>query len=375
MKYPHRFFIAVFLLSSCANAFAARTVTLSSANPAVAAATIGPGAEVPIYSFTLNSTGTTTCDLTRVAFVTTGTYTAPADITTFKLWYSAGTSIAFATQLGVNLVATGAGTQTFAVFSALAMPQDKIYNFWITADVAAGATVGRTITVTPAITAANLTWASAPTMTVADFAGGTQTIGQTINTGTVSNPICKGASVNVSYSAYGTYTGGNVFTAQLSDAAGSFAAPTTIGTVTATVSGTIVATIPGGTANGTGYLIRVISSTPAVTGTSNSNGNITISTPMTYATSAVSQVTGNINSNCALINSILEIQVVVTGSCTPLSITQFNFNTTGSTNPPTDISKAKVYYTAQTQGFTTSQQFGTAVNYPSGAFTIDGIQP
>ena len=198
---------------------------------------------------------------------------------------------------------------------------------------------------------------------------------QTITTGPVATPLCKGATVNIPFTVgICPFTGGNTFTAQLSDATGSFAAPTTIGTLADITSGTIAATIPAGTATGTGYLIRVIGSTPAITGTSNSNGNITISTPMTYASSSVAQFSTNISTNCTLTNAILEIQVVVTGSCTPLSITQFNFNTTGSTNPLTDIIHAKVYYTSQTQGFTTSTQFGANVSNPSGAFTINGSQ-
>lgn len=88
-----------------------------------------------------------------------------------------------------------------------------------------------------------------------------------ITTGII-NPtsLCAGASVNVPYTIAGTFTPGNIFSAQLSDALGSFASPITIGTLVSTSAGTISATIPGGTPPGTGYLIRVISSTPAVIG-------------------------------------------------------------------------------------------------------------
>ena len=53
-----------------------------------------------------------------------------------------------------------------------------------------------------------------------------------------------------------------------SDATGSFASPTNIGTLTSTTSGTINATIPA-VPTGTAYRIRVISSTPAIIGTDN----------------------------------------------------------------------------------------------------------
>lgn len=91
-----------------------------------------------------------------------------------------------------------------------------------------------------------------------------------ISTGTISGtPLCAGSSVSVPYTASGTFSSGNIFTAQLSDAAGSFSSPTTIGTVSSTTSGTISATIPSSTVYGAGYRIRVISSNPAITGTDN----------------------------------------------------------------------------------------------------------
>ncbi len=91
-------------------------------------------------------------------------------------------------------------------------------------------------------------------------------------TGTISGaPFCvgggSGASVSVPYTITGSFTGGNVFTAQLSNTSGSFATPTEIGTLSSTAAGAISATIPAATPAGTGYRIRVISSTPAVIGT------------------------------------------------------------------------------------------------------------
>lgn len=98
--------------------------------------------------------------------------------------------------------------------------------------------------------------------------------GVNITTSTISgSPFCVGStttsSVSVSYSATGTYNSGNVFTAQLSNASGSFATPTDIGTLSSTSSGTISATIPASATAGTGYRIRVIASDPAVTGADN----------------------------------------------------------------------------------------------------------
>ncbi|HRG58601.1 MAG TPA: GEVED domain-containing protein, partial [Bacteroidia bacterium] len=91
----------------------------------------------------------------------------------------------------------------------------------------------------------------------------------TITTTDVASQLCAGGAVNVLYTASGSFTGGNVFTAQLSDATGSFTSPITIGSVVATASGSIACIIPSNTPVGLGYQIRVISSTPALTGTPN----------------------------------------------------------------------------------------------------------
>lgn len=73
---------------------------------------------------------------------------------------------------------------------------------------------------------------------------------------------CAGASVSVPFTAKTLAVGSRTFTAQLSDASGSFASPTTIGTLVVndgdTCVNTISATIPGGASAGTGYKIRVI---------------------------------------------------------------------------------------------------------------------
>ncbi|RXP53811.1 T9SS C-terminal target domain-containing protein [Lutibacter sp. HS1-25] len=93
-----------------------------------------------------------------------------------------------------------------------------------------------------------------------------------ITTGTISpTSYCAGSSVSVPFTKTGTFNSGNIFTAQLSNASGSFASPVTIGTLNSTGSGTISGVIPVGTATGSGYRIRVISSNPAIVGTANSS--------------------------------------------------------------------------------------------------------
>lgn len=97
---------------------------------------------------------------------------------------------------------------------------------------------------------------------------------QTIATGVVvGSPFCVGngatASVNVPFTITGTFNGTNTFTAQLSDASGSFAAPVAIGSLSSATSGTISATVPTSVGAGTGYRIRVVSDDPAIIGTDN----------------------------------------------------------------------------------------------------------
>jgi Secretion system C-terminal sorting domain len=99
----------------------------------------------------------------------------------------------------------------------------------------------------------------------------------TITTGAVTSPPfvltdCLDTETGtVAFTTTGVFGFTNSFSAQLSDDVGSFAAPINIGTITVGGSGpfpNIPITIPAGTVSGTGYLIRVVSDMPAVTGSS-----------------------------------------------------------------------------------------------------------
>ncbi|HLA56011.1 MAG TPA: MopE-related protein [Flavobacterium sp.] len=106
-------------------------------------------------------------------------------------------------------------------------------------------------------------------------------------------PYCQNQALTLNYTAAGFYAGGNVFTAQLSDSSGSFASPVSIGTLTATTSGTINITIPGNTPAGSGYRIRVVSSTPVFAGTDNGT-NLTVNALITYYQDADTDTYGNV---------------------------------------------------------------------------------
>lgn len=128
--------------------------------------------------------------------------------------------------------------------------------------------------------------------------------GQTSATSTIdnisltnTNPWCEGTahSMDVSFDATGTYNTGNVFTAQLSDASGSFATPTNVGSLSIATSGlhTISATIPGSTPSGNAYRIRVISSDPAITSTSDNGNDLVINPTPTVSLNPLSAVCDN----------------------------------------------------------------------------------
>lgn len=84
-----------------------------------------------------------------------------------------------------------------------------------------------------------------------------------------STSFCAGQTAVVYYHASSNFLNGNTLTVQLSDANGSFANATTIGTLASVFSmGSINVTIPA-TAVGTGYRIRVNASSPLNTGNDN----------------------------------------------------------------------------------------------------------
>jgi hypothetical protein len=97
-----------------------------------------------------------------------------------------------------------------------------------------------------------------------------------VSTSIAGSPFCAGAAVTVNFTTSGTFNGSNIFTAQLSDATGSFASPTVIGTIARTTSGTINARFPYTQVSGTGYRIRVISSSPITPPTGNNGSDLIV---------------------------------------------------------------------------------------------------
>ncbi len=129
----------------------------------------------------------------------------------------------------------------------------------------------------------------------ATSSNGTLNVGQTI-TPCGSNTITTGAVTtapfvvactvpttatgSVAFTSLGTFNAPNIYTAQLSDAAGSFASPVAIGTLASIANtGSIIITIPASTVTGAGYLIRIIGSDPSTIGSSSAAFTITQTSP------------------------------------------------------------------------------------------------
>jgi len=120
------------------------------------------------------------------------------------------------------------------------------------------------------------------------FFATSKSFSQTINTGNLPNAIvCPNATFNVPFTTTGTFNAGNQFTAQLSDATGSFAAPVNIGSSAASP---VSVTIPAGTPSGTGYQIRIVSSNPVLIG-STSATILTVNATQALAVSLTSDAT------------------------------------------------------------------------------------
>lgn len=148
-----------------------------------------------------------------------------------------------------------------------------------------------------------------------------------------STSFCTGNSLSISYSA-ANFNTGNVFTAQLSDAAGSFASPVNIGSINTTSSGSINAIIPSNTVPGNGYRIRVVASLP-FTVTADNAADLSIVSSVTPSVS-IALTQGSIPA-CAD-QPLTFTATPVNGGSNPVyqwTIYNFNFTINAGTNSPT----------------------------------------
>ena len=249
------------------------TITVTSANATItlAANTISSASpcasttKVPIQSFSLaitNGTG----NLTNVGFTTTGSY-VQADISKYQLYYGTTNSLGSATLLGSDVSSSGGtGARTFSAFTSPALNSGSTYYFWITADVAAGATNDHTIAVN-AITTSDLTTTSNTAGTTS--AGGTQTLKAAPTTANAGSNQTSTATCGITQATLGA-NNPSVGAGTWSIQSGSGGSITSTSTYNTTFTGTL----------GNSYTLRWTISNGACA-TSTSDVVITFNTPMT----------------------------------------------------------------------------------------------
>ena len=109
----------------------------------------------------------------------------------------------------------------------------------------------------------------------------------TITAGNLVGPFCAGATASLPFLSTGLFAAGNIYTAQLSDAAGSFASQVSLGSFTSTANvGNIGLTIPTNTPSGAGYMIQIVSSAPNATSTAIGPFTITALAPLSVTVTA-----------------------------------------------------------------------------------------
>lgn len=87
-----------------------------------------------------------------------------------------------------------------------------------------------------------------------------------INITSVSrHKMCSGDTFSVSYAINNPFNAGNEFFVEMSDSAGSFSSPSTVGSAAIVTGGTIACTLPAQLSNGTNYRLRMRSTNPAIT--------------------------------------------------------------------------------------------------------------
>ncbi|GAB1366930.1 hypothetical protein MASR1M36_18010 [Candidatus Cloacimonadaceae bacterium] len=173
--HPSGYTLGYTTLAGLGSIISTSLITLASDNPAVPAGGMTAGSTNNIFYAFSTAVNTSSATLNSVTFTTAGTAVVTTDLSNFKLWYSTSNVFSGASQLGSTMT-TGlsAGSHTFSGLSQVIASGTTGY-YWITADLASGATSGRTLQVTPAITTSNLTFASG-TKTGTAYEGGLKTI-------------------------------------------------------------------------------------------------------------------------------------------------------------------------------------------------------
>jgi hypothetical protein len=97
------------------------------------------------------------------------------------------------------------------------------------------------------------------------------------------------------------------------------------------------------------------------------------SAPMTYVSSTVTQTNFADVLRGTTNVQMIGIEIRMTGEQSAMSLTSVSFNTTGTTNPSTDISNAKLWSTSGNCSYAVTSQQGSTIASPNGVFIINGF--
>ncbi|MDX2362016.1 MAG: BNR-repeat neuraminidase N-terminal domain-containing protein [Crocinitomicaceae bacterium] len=92
----------------------------------------------------------------------------------------------------------------------------------------------------------------------------------------------------------------------------------------------------------------------------------TIPGPMSFTSSTTTQNNWSNAAVCSSNQEIIGIEVVTTGSTSPLDLTQFRIRTNGSTDPTNDVTNMDIYYTGTSSTFATTTLFASSATPPVG---------
>ncbi|MCX6273813.1 MAG: T9SS type A sorting domain-containing protein [Bacteroidetes bacterium] len=95
-------------------------------------------------------------------------------------------------------------------------------------------------------------------------------------------------------------------------------------------------------------------------------------TPMVFVSSTTTFVNSQQGVGRNSTTQLLKVEVETSGILSPFSVSSLLLSTAGSTDAAADILNAKVYYTGLSNVFSNAIQFGTTVNNPNGAYTVNG---
>ncbi|MDQ4140245.1 MAG: gliding motility-associated C-terminal domain-containing protein, partial [Bacteroidota bacterium] len=153
---------------------------------------------------------------------------------------------------------------------------------------------------------------------------------------------CMGPIVYVPFRTTGNFNADNLFVALLSDAAGSFASPVIVGTG---ASSPLLVTIPANTPTGSGYRIRVVATSPAVS----SNVSETTLIPVGLGAPIPNIITPNgdgLNDTFELTMSCLEVDLKVYNRWGKMVYEQANYQNSWD---GTDLPEGTYFYQLNSQ--------------------------